>query len=171
MCSVTRWTQWVSFQLYVRFSTTTAPPVTFHHHTHLHSHLNTCCGSQPLIHFPLRELFLPSTLDKCMFAHSLTFWTTCAHINTHANTQFTHIENTHTLTSLPVGMHPYEYRAYGQQGGRWAFPIGSSASFLFITLPGGWTPTIKISFIFIDMSRRKRHSRELGSISLGLQCF
>lgn len=49
--------------------------------------------------------------------------------------------------------------------------MGALPVFFSLLHRGAEPPTITISFIFIDMSRRKRHSRELGSISYGLQCF
>lgn len=51
------------------------------------------------------------------------------------------------------------------------FPVGAPPVFFSLLHRGAKPSAITISFIFIDMSRRKRHSRELGSISYGLQCF
>ena len=111
--------------------------------------------------FTFPQLLLPSTLDKCMFVCSLTFWT-------HINTQLRHKE-THTsllLVCIHLNIKIMASRVEGE-----LFPLGALPVFFSLLYLRVEPPTITISFIFIDMSRRKRHSRELGSISLGLQCF
>lgn len=62
-----------------------------------------------------------------MFVYGLTFVTTFAHTNMHNLCTW----KTHRARFPLVGMHPYGYPAYSQQGGRWAFSQWELCQFSF----------------------------------------
>lgn len=95
-------------------------PLSFYHHTHLHSYLNTCCGSKPIIHFHPKGFPYCCGISACLCT---VLKDPCLYKRAQG-------------TKLCVGKHKWHIRSvdiqvHGQQGRRWASFQGDLCQFSF----------------------------------------
>lgn len=79
-------------------------PLIFYHHTHLHSHLNTCCSCKPIIHFHPKGFPHYRGLSACLCTVSRTHACISEHKNKvlHREIQTAHTFSTHPI-AWPAG--------------------------------------------------------------------
>lgn len=95
-------------------------PLIFYHHTHLHTHLNTCCGCKPIIHFHPKGFPYCRGISACL----------CTAFKERLLVQAC------TNTKLCTGkykqhIHPVHIQLHGQQGTRWTFSQRDLCQFSF----------------------------------------